>query len=163
MAITSLPRNPAPSYYLDGMELGAGVDAITGEVTQNAIGKGFQEKMVPSTGSRDSFSFRSTKDASELESNDAIGFSGSVTFPADGLKVGAKRSFDFSRSTKSSTSVMFIIFDWERVGNTKRIDGAKLSASALSALKSNKEGFRKKFGDYFVYQLSHKIKFTAVW
>ena len=121
MAITNLPRNPAPSFYLDGMELGVGIDAITGEVTKGAVDKGFKVKDVPSTGSKDSFSFRSTNDVSELESNDAIGFSGSVTFPVDGLKVGAKNSFDFSNSSKSSTSVLFIVFDRERNGNSKRV------------------------------------------
>ena len=163
MAITNLPRNPAPSFYLDGMELGVGIDAITGEVTKGAVDKGFKVKDVPSTGSKDSFSFRSTNDVSELESNDAIGFSGSVTFPVDGLKVGAKNSFDFSNSSKSSTLVLFIVFDWERNGNSKRVDGTKLSADALTTLKNNKDKFRKKFGDYFVYQLSHRIKFTAIW
>ena len=42
MAITNLPRNPAPSFYLDGMELGVGIDAITGEVTKGAVDKGFK-------------------------------------------------------------------------------------------------------------------------
>ena len=161
--ITNLPRNPAPSYYLDGMELGSGIDAITGETTEGAIDQTFKVEDVVSTGSRDSFSFRLTKNVSDLESNDAIGLSSSVTFPTNGMKVGQKRSSNSSASEKMSTSVSFIILDWERVGGTKRISGAKLSPSALCVLQNNRDDFRRKFGDYFVYQISHRVKFRAVW
>lgn len=102
-------------------------------------------------------------DVTELESSEALGFSGSVTFPVDGVKAGAGRSFDFSSTTKSSTSVLLIVFNWERRGLAKRVGDAQLSTAAKAALASNRESFRDKYGDYFVYQLSHMIKFTAVW
>ena len=61
----------------------------------------------------------------ELESSEAFGFSGSITFLADGMKVGANGSFDFSNASKSSTSLLLIVWDWERLGEATRIQRAE--------------------------------------
>jgi hypothetical protein len=111
----------------------------------------------------DSFFFRSMADMSELEGSQALGFSGSVTFPVDVVKVGAKRTLDFSNSTKSSNSVLLIVLDWERLGSAKRVSpDAMLRNDASAMLTDQVPDFRHKYGDYFVYQISYQVKFTAV-
>lgn len=162
--MVNLPRSTPPSYYLDGMDLGKGIDAITGEITQGAFDASFTKEDVESSQSSDTFSFRSMADMTELQSSQALGFAGSVTFPDDGVKVGGKKTLDFSNSDTSSTSVLLIVLDWERCGSAKRVGSdAKLSADAKAVLSDDKTKFRNNFGDFFVYQLLYMIKFTAVW
>jgi hypothetical protein len=144
------------------MDLGQGIDAITGEIAKSALDSTFTTEEVNSGDTSESFSFRSMSDMTDLQSSQAIGFSGSVTFPVDGVKVGVKRTFDFSNSSKSSTSVLLIVLNWERRGTAKRVaSGAKLSSDAMTNISNGT--FRSKYGDFFVYQTSSYVKFTAVW
>ncbi|KAJ7756162.1 hypothetical protein B0H16DRAFT_1689906 [Mycena metata] len=157
---TSLPRSPPVCYFLDGMDLGQGIDAITGEITKSALDSTFTKEDVNSSEASETFSFRSTSDVSDLESSQGLGFSGSVTFPADAVNVGVKRTFDFSNSTKSSMSVLLIILSWEKRGTAKRVSSdAKLSGDAKTDISNGT--FRSKYGDFFVYQVSSFVKFTA--
>lgn len=145
------------------MELSAGIDAITGEITRSAVDPDFKVDNISTTNSCDTFSFRAMNDVTELENSDAFGFSSSLTFPADGVKVGAKRTFDFTSTSKSSSSIMLIVFNWERHGQAKGVRNAKLSAKASQTLNHDGRHFRDHYGDYFVSQISYTTKFTPVW
>lgn len=163
MGTTSLNRNPAPCWYLDGIELGTGIDAITGETAKSGLDPGFVVKDVTSTTSSDAYDFRFMQDATALEDSTALGFASSITFPVDGVKISAKRSFDFTSTNQSSVSTVLIVFDWQRKGMAKQLSGAKLSGEAAQALKDSRDTFRNKYGDYYVHQINHMLKFTAVW
>ena len=106
---------------------------------------------------------RLVDDVTELESSTSTGVSASVTFPADGMSVTGKNNMDFSETTKSTSAVKFILLDWERTGEAQHVGEAKLSAEALEKLKSDPAHFRDIYGDYFVYQVSYRTKFTAIW
>lgn len=160
---TNLPHNLPSSHFLDGMDLGVGIDAITGEISDSAIHPDFTTTSVVSANSADSLVFRSVENVAELESSVLSQASSSVTFPAGGSGAHAKSAFDFSSSNKSSTSVMFILLDWEHSAHIQRIAGAKLSEDAQKKLESDPVGFRESYGDYFVYDILYKTKFTAVW
>ncbi|KAJ7204171.1 hypothetical protein GGX14DRAFT_647747 [Mycena pura] len=159
---TTLPRSPPACYFLDGMDLGQGIDAITGEIAKSGLDSTFATEEVNSGSgdASDSFSFRIMSDVTELRSS--IGFSGSVTFPVDGIAVGVKPTLNFRNSTKSPTSVVLIVLNWERRGTAKRVaSNAKLSSDAKTDISNGT--FRSKYGDFFVYQISSYVKFTAVW
>lgn len=160
---TILNKAPGPGYFLDGMTLGMGLDAITGETTTSALDSEFITKKVTSVNAQDNCSFRVLSDATELENTSALGSSGSLTFPAEGVNVGAKRAFDFTSSDKTNTSVILIIFDWERRGESEQLSKGRLSDNALKDLARDKDGFRTRYGDYFIYQISYLAKFTAIW
>jgi hypothetical protein len=163
--ITTLDRSPPADIFLDGMELGSGVDAVTGELTKSALAASFSSHDVTPSGAADTFTFRMTEDSRDIESSVALGTSSSITAPIDGVTFGAKRSFEFSSSAKSSVLSLFILLSWEHQGQSKRItsDTEKLSDEATIALKGNKETFRDKFGDYYVNEIAYKSKFFAIW
>ena len=59
--MATLQRNPpGASFYLDGMNLGTGIDAITGEMCKSALDDSFEVVNVTSANSADTFSFRMT-------------------------------------------------------------------------------------------------------
>lgn len=160
--ITTLLKNPPPSCYLDGMALGDGIDAITGEISASALDRNFETISVPSSGTSETVSFRLVNDVTELAESSAFGFSSSITFPLDDAEISVKGAFDFTSSTESSVSVTFIFLDWERHGQSKKINHPKLNDTASAGLP-NDPTFRQKYGDYFVDQISYTTKFTAIW
>lgn len=168
MSITTLPCTTSPCHYLDGMKLGVGVDATVGKVvTDCAPAVKVLSTVQQRKEYRDVVSFRCTREVSELQYNGVIGFAGSLTFTPHVMGAGTQSVFDFSNSATSSTSSMFIIFDWERRFDSQRAETLELTESALTILKKDKENgtreFRKYYGDYYVYKIAWKAQFTVIW
>lgn len=167
MLLTTLPPHLAPSYCRDlGLELGTGIDAITGK-PQARKAVDFEPPPEPSSQSKlePKISFYCTRNMYDLQRKEVIGFSGSITFPTG----DTKPAFDFTESSESSVSVLLIIFNWECDGGHMRVRSAKLNKQARHVLEKmnhddmNGSKFRKEYGDYYLHEISYKIKFTAVW
>ena len=148
--------------FINGMDIGASVDAIIGELFPSAFDPDsveHNEKIPADAG--DSFSFQSIEDFKSLESIRSFSATGSVTFPVNGLDVSVKNGFDFSSSKESQGSTIIYLLNWEHTGELLQLDdGAKLQ-DAVAGL--NAKDFRSHHGDYFVYQIARRAKFSAIW
>ena len=148
---TTLSKSPAPSFYLDGMKLGDGIDAITGEISKSALDPSFHVRDAPSSQSGDHFSFRSIDDVTELSHSVTANFTASVTAPVEGINIGVSSAFDFTHNEQSTASVSFILFEWTRKGDAKEVTDAKLSDEALVNLRKDQAHFRDAYGDYYIH------------
>ncbi|KIY53452.1 hypothetical protein FISHEDRAFT_68927 [Fistulina hepatica ATCC 64428] len=162
---TTISRSPPPSFYLDGMRLSTGIDAITGEFTKSALSNDFRTESITPSRARETLTCRILDTTQQVEAEYAASSSASVTFPADGVKVGVNGTFDFSNTSSSTSAVCLIVLNWQRFGKSERIldSSARLSSEACAALRDNPESFHLKYGDYFVHQITQMAKFSAIW
>ncbi|KIY53455.1 hypothetical protein FISHEDRAFT_55189 [Fistulina hepatica ATCC 64428] len=161
----AIPRSPLPSFYLDGMRLSTGIDAITGEVTKSALSNDFKKVSVTHSQESETFACRILDTTQQVEAELAASSSSSVTFPVSAMTAGVNGTFDFPNTSSSTSAVCVIMLDWQRFGMAERIldSSARLSSEACAALRDNPESFRLEYGDYFVHEITHMAKFSAIW
>lgn len=151
---------------MDGMEIGTSINAITGERAQSAIDPStINKERFTSKDAGEHFHFKRIQDVRTDESSTALGFSSSITFPVDGLNVSSKQGVDFSSTSKSEGATVLYVLEWQRVGKSERLksDDAKLKKAASDMLATSPKKFGRVYGDYFVYSITTKAKFLAVW
>ena len=144
------------------MRLGTGIDAITGELVGSAISvdKEDEESVVSTTSG--STSLHWFEDVRELQNKTEIGFQASIAAPVDGVTAKGSLGFDYSNQTSSTTHTLFMCLIWEKKGEST---GLKKDLTFTDAAQAAAEdgSFRRKYGDYFVYEISSQMKLTAVW
>ena len=159
---TIIDKSPPAELFIDGMKLGSSVDAVTGEMHASAIDpSSISVQKADSSDAGDHFSFQKFEDANSLEYSNSTSSSASVTFPVDGLDASVNHGLDFSQSHTSQGTSLIYLLTWERVGELERLnDDVKLKAEAQSIPADE---FRSHYGDYFIYQISTRAKFVAMW
>lgn len=160
MSTTKIDPYPdEPSLFLDGMELGSGVDAVTGSVKSSALKSGFEARQYSlSRTPEEAIVLRTDATASELYPSPAA-LTNSVTFPRDRKLLGTNLAGPFGRSPACT---LFISVDWERHSTSTIISEPELSKDAAKIV-ADFDKFRLKYGDYFVTRITCKMKFTIIW
>lgn len=162
MASTTLDPYPVEnSLYIDGMKLGSGVDALTGNLrTESALKRGFGTRH-----SSDPFETQTLKfdhDISEL-SSDTFALSDSITFPSDKHALGVKTLFGSAGNANFPMCTVFIVLEWSRVEKSSILE-AQLSKEAIKIIRGkNPTKFGLKYGDYFVASILYNLIFTVIW
>lgn len=153
-----------PSLYIEGMQLGSGVNACTGDVTETALKGNFSTALRFLENKSDRFETHVLKynfDPSEVYP-DRFVLRDSITFPSNRKAFGTKMLFGSSRNTSPSCS-SFIALDWYRTNTTRIRPEPELRKEAFKMCAENSGKFRRKYGDYFVSRISHVTRFTIIW
>lgn len=115
---------------------------------------------VPASGHQDSTFFKFVTNEEELSQLITASVEGSGNVE----DVEVKASLAFTHSVSFSETSISLIFTWvsDLVGFDK-LKSPKLSAEALELSKSNPDGFRIRYGDYFVSGGLQRVEFHAVY
>ncbi|KAH9041688.1 hypothetical protein EDB85DRAFT_2271895 [Lactarius pseudohatsudake] len=109
------------------------------------------------------YSLHLVENLRELNVSEAFSTNGAITFAGGDIEGSVNTAFDFSQSHASTRHSILIVLRCERHGHATRIgNGAKL-AEAAKSLINKPSVFRERFGDYYVHEISHEARFTAVW
>ncbi|MBB4661163.1 hypothetical protein [Conexibacter arvalis] len=143
--------------WLDGFELRAGVDAVTGGITGSALEKTPVDEWRTKTSSEQYTFIQSQRDLSnEIE----IGASG--RYNIEGVTVSASVEY-LTRVHYSELAVTLIARFESHCVDYDRLAEARLTDRARRLLESDPERFRYAYGDYFVAGGRRASRFTAVY
>ncbi|KAI9433002.1 hypothetical protein H4582DRAFT_1022923 [Lactarius indigo] len=161
---STLDNSPSAETFVAGMELGSSVDGISGDMPASAIDPAtIVPQVVGDEVIQSQYNLRLIENLRELDVSEVFSSNGSITFAGGNVKASVDTGFDFSQSRASTGYSMLIVLQCEKRGHSTRIsNGAKLKDVAKSLIK-NPPAFRKQFGDYYVHEISHEARFTAVW
>lgn len=162
---TPLDASPPQEPFVDGMTLGSGINAMTGELLGSPFTpSSVKELEVVSKDSSEWLDRKIVKSSKELKRCVDINSLSSFAVPIQGLDLGLKSGFDFFDEHSSNMECTLIILTWERNFKSKRLaDGAAFSEEACKLLNESPETFRDHYGDYFVFEIFCKARLVAMW
>ncbi|KLO18070.1 hypothetical protein SCHPADRAFT_886518 [Schizopora paradoxa] len=162
---TPLDASPPQEPFVDGMALGSGINAMTGELLGSPfVTSSIQELEVVSKDSSEWLDRKIVRSSKELKRCVDLSSLSSFAVPLHGLDLSLKSGFDFFDENTSNMECTLIILTWERNFKSKRLaEGAKFSEEACKLLNESPETFRDHYGDYFVYEIFCKARIVAMW
>lgn len=155
------------SCFLDGMQLGWGVNGVTGQIMPSALASTVAiQHSQPSE--QPASVFKPIIDIADLRDPDIARFSSSLTFPnitstPREIRIGNKYEIAPSRVDLAHQSVMFILLHWEIQEGHEELADPNLNTVASDDLQRDNTSFHDKYGHYFISKISRVKRFMAVW
>lgn len=159
-ALESYPIDPSP--YVPPMQLGTGIDALTGNIAMGrAIVSNPEIQELPATTpARFTYNVYETSEALRRTHNRS--WSGSITAA---LPLNSEVTFAHSYATRHKTAFetcsRFIHIHFEQSPFRRLLVNPELSDKALKMERKDPAKFRDVYGDYFVSEINYKQIFTA--
>lgn len=154
------------NVYVPPMQLGSGVDAITGDVARgNAFASNPNIQKLPPR-SPLKFSYSIYDSAEQLRKAQNKSFTGSITgsIALVNTSVELSHSYEVCHQETVATCSKFIHLEFEEYGEGQGLvnPSQHMSEEALAIAKNNVSKFRNTYGDYFVSEICPKRQFTAL-
>ncbi|KAH8990362.1 hypothetical protein EDB92DRAFT_1816912 [Lactarius akahatsu] len=159
----ALHRSPSAETFVAGMQPGTSVDGISGDMPASAFDPATttsQQVVGDKTGTQ--YSLHVIEDLRELNVSEAFSTSGAITFAGGNIEGSVNTAFDLSQSHASTGRSILIVLRCEKHGLATRIGSVAKLTEAAKSLINNPSVFRERFGDYYVHEISHEARFTAV-
>ncbi len=122
-----LDSSPPEEPFVDGMTLGSGINAMTGELLGSPFKtSSVKEIEVVSKNSSEWLDRKIVKSSKELKRCVDINSLSSFAVPLHGLDLGLKSGFDFFDEHTSNSECTLIILTWERNFKSKRLSGGRV-------------------------------------
>ena len=154
-ASTDLDPVIAGMPWLEGFEVGAGVNAVTGGLAARAVQFGTVKKAGKT---HSETNFRSVEDASQLTQEIEVAVKGKYNI--EGVTISA--SAEYINKIKFSETSMTLLAFYESGYDYDEADSYTLTPDAQARL-ANLDDFRATFGDYFVSGGKRMSRFVGIY